>query len=227
MDVSIIIPALNEGRNIAKVISDIKNVLNKKYSFELIVVDGNSSDNTVEVAKKLGVRVIYNCIGKGFAVREGFKNAQGKIIVIMDADCSHRASELILLIQNIKNGYDICMGSRFLDGGGTSDMSWCRRIGNNFFVFLVNTLWHAKYTDLCYGYRSFDKNIINKMNLESKGFSIETEISIKAAKLGLKVKEVPSFEKKRLHGDGKLNTISDGLTIISWIVKESLRSYAL
>ncbi len=220
MEVSIIIPTLDEGKNIEKIINDVKKKLEGKYLFEIIVVDGNSKDKTLEVVKNLNVKITENCAGKGLAIREGFKNASGKIVIIMDADDSHSADELFALIDNIKNGYDVCMGSRFLDGGGTDDMPRYRMIGNLFFVYLVNIFWGSKYTDLCYGYRSFNKKIINKMNLKSKGFSIETEISIKVAKLGLKVKEIPSFEKKRLYGEGKLRTIKDGFVVFSLIIKE-------
>ena len=92
-----------------------------------------------------------------------------------------------------------------------------RRMGNNFFVWLVNILYGAHYTDLCYGYRSFSKEAIKILNLKEDGFGIETEISIKARKHSLKVMEVPSFEKRRAHGEGKLRSIQDGYKILCTI----------
>ena len=213
--VSIVIPTLNEENNIRILLSqlDAKN-------YEVIVVDGNSSDKTVEIAGKFGARVLHSEKGKGEALRIGMAHAKGSIIITMDADLSHRISELNLLAEAIKSGYDICMGSRFIMGGGTDDMPIYRKLGNKFFVWLVNLIWGTNYSDLCYGYRSFRRDVIKKLKLESDGFGIETEISIKAAKKKLKVIEIPSYEKKRVHGEGKLRSVADGWTILKRILKE-------
>ena len=210
-----VIPTLNEEKNLPKVLKDISNTVD-----EIIVVDGYSKDKTVDVAKKFEVKVIYDDVGKGSALRRGMKEAKGDIIITMDADCSHRSSEIGLLTEGIKAGFDICMGSRFIQGGGTEDMPWYRKLGNKFFVFLVNFMWKMNYSDLCYGYRSFRKDRIQKLNLKSDGFGIETEIAIKAAKKKLKVLEIPSYEKGRASGKGKLKTLRDGWLIFKTILKE-------
>lgn len=213
--ISVVIPTLNEEQNLPLVL----NVL-PKYIDEIIIVDGHSKDNTVKIAKKYKAKVIYDDYGKGSALIKGVKLAKGDIIITMDADCSNNVNELGLLIEGILTGHDICMGSRFIAGGGTSDMPFYRRWGNKFFVSLVNLFWRQNYTDLCYGYRSFKKGVFEKLHLSSKGFSIETEISIKAAKKKLSVIEVPSFEKKRVHGVGKLRTFKDGWSILKRILNE-------
>jgi len=205
---------LNEEKNLPIVLKDLPKV------DEIIVVDGYSEDDTVKIARRAGAKIIYDDKGKGSALRKGLKAAKGDIIITMDADCSHRGSEIGLLIGGIEAGYDICMGSRFIQGGGTEDMPFYRRWGNKFFVFLVNLLWGMNYSDLCYGYRSFRKSCVDKLNLKSDGFGIETEISIKAAKKGLRVLEVPSFEKARTRGKGKLRTIGDGWKILKTIIGE-------
>lgn len=215
MEASIVIPTLNEEKNIRILLQQIDH---KKY--EIIVVDGGSTDKTVEIAKRFGVIILYTSKGKGAALRKGMDAARSDIIVTMDADLSHRISEINLLIEAVKSGYDICMGSRFIMGGGTDDMPLYRKLGNKFFIWLVNALWGTNYSDLCYGYRSFRKSVIKKLNLESDGFGIETEISIKAAKKKLKIIEIPSYEKKRLHGEGKLRSFGDGWRIFRRIVKE-------
>ncbi len=222
MEISIVIPTLNEEKNLPFVLRDVKNYMKKlrEKKYEIIVVDGYSKDNTVRIAKGFGAKIIYDKIGKGSALRKGMKTAKGKIIITMDADCSHKSSELGLLIEGIKASYDICMGSRFIQGGGTEDMPWYRKLGNKFFVFLVNLIWGMHYSDLCYGYRSFRKSCIRKLNLKCNGFGIETEIAIKAAKKKLRVLEVPSFEKARGSGKGKLRTFKDGLNILKTIVRE-------
>lgn len=215
MKISIVIPTLNEGKNIRNVLKDIP-----KSVDEVIVVDGHSSDNTVDIAKKFGAKVIYDDVGKGSALRKGMEAAKGDIVITMDADCSHKSSEIGLLTEGIKAGFDICMGSRFIQGGGTEDMPWFRKLGNKFFIFLVNLIWDMHYSDLCYGYRSFRKSCIKKLGLKENGFGIETEIAIKAAKKKLRVLEVPSYEKGRASGEGKLRTFSDGWLILRTILKE-------
>ena len=216
--VSIVIPTLNEEKNIAKVIHGIrKNLRSTKY--EILVVDGHSSDNTVSIAKKLGARVIYDNKGKGSALRKGFGAAKGSIIGSMDADLSNEPKELNLLVESIRIGYDVCMGSRFMVGGGSEDISKIRILGNKFFVSVVNLFFGSKYSDMCYGYRSFRKSIIKKLDLKEDGFGIETEININAIKAHLKIIEIPSTEKKREAGEAKLRTFSDGYMILKTIVK--------
>jgi glycosyltransferase involved in cell wall biosynthesis len=163
--------------------------------------------------------VITENTGKGAALVKGLKAAKGDVLISMDADLSNKPNELVLLIDAINIGYDICMGSRFLTGGGSEDIPMIRRLGNEFFVFLVNAIFHAHYTDMCYGYRSFRKGVLNKLDLKEVGFGIETEININAIKKHLKVIEIPSMEKKRAGGEAKLHTFRDGWVIFNTILK--------
>ena len=217
MKVSVVIPTLNEEKNLPIVLKELEKM---DCVDEIIVVDGYSKDKTVEIAKKFGCRVIYDNKGKGSALRKGMELAKNKIVISMDADCSMIPREILLLKAGIEAGYDVCMGSRFIQGGGTEDMPLLRKLGNKFFVTLVNLFWGMHYSDLCYGYRAFRKDVIKKLELKRDGFGIETEISIKAAKLGLKVLEVPSFEKARKYGEGKLRSFRDGLNILKTIFSE-------
>lgn len=214
---SIVIPTLDEAHNIRKLIPLVKKEI-KDYNYELIVVDGHSKDDTVSVARNMGANVIFDRDGKGSALIKGFKEARGKIIISMDADLSHEPKELRLLISGIETGYDICVGSRFLSGGGSADMPIFRIFGNKVFVALVNIIYGSSYSDMCYGYRSFTKKVLGRLNLKEKGFGIETEINIKAQKAHLKILEVPSFEKKRAAGEGKLRSFNDGFVILRTIL---------
>ncbi|MCL5427900.1 MAG: glycosyltransferase family 2 protein [Candidatus Marsarchaeota archaeon] len=215
--ISVIIPTLNEEGNIRRVIKRVDGALDGD-SYEILVVDGYSDDRTAQIALSLGARVIYDRKGKGSALIKGFRSARGDILVSIDADLSNEPKEMRLLIDSIEIGYDICMGSRFITGGGTQDMPLIRRIGNRFFVMLVNLFFHAHYSDLCYGYRSFRKDKIGKLGLKESRFAIETEISIMAAKKHLKVIEIPSVEKRRDSGEAKLRTFSDGWSILRTIL---------
>ncbi|MCL4381089.1 MAG: glycosyltransferase family 2 protein [Candidatus Marsarchaeota archaeon] len=216
--VSIVIPTLDEEGNIARLLFSINKEINAAKP-EIIVVDGHSSDKTVKIAKANGAKVYYDSHGKGSALIKGISESKGRIVVFMDADLSHRPAELKRLISAIESGYDVCMGSRFLGVGGSDDISFIRRMGNYFFIWLINSIYGSKYTDICYGYRSFSRNALEKLNLTEINFGIETEISIKAKKMGLKVLEIPSFERKRHAGVGKLMALRDGLIILSVILK--------
>ncbi len=214
--ISVVIPTLNEERNIRKAIDGIKTALNG-FSFEIIVVDKYSKDKTTKYAKAKGARLIYTGGGKGYALRRGFEAAKGKIIISMDADLSNKPGEIKLIVVGIETGYDICMGSRFIIGGGSEDMSLLRKFGNKFFVGMVNLIYHSNYSDMCYGYRGFRKSVIKKLKLKSDGFGIETEINIRAKKVGLRILEVPSFEKMRGYGRSNLRTFRDGYMILKTI----------
>jgi glycosyltransferase involved in cell wall biosynthesis len=226
MMISVIIPTLNEEKNLPIVLKDIKEFFRKnRHKHEIIIVDGHSKDRTVKIARKFRTKILYDDKSKGSALIKGFGHAKGDIIITMDADCSHVALEFGLLIEGIKAGFDVCMGSRFIQGGGTEDMPWYRKFGNKFFAWLVNLFWDTNYSDLCYGYKSFRKDAVKKLNLNSVGFAIETEMAIKAAKKKMRILEVPSYEKKRRYGKGKLKTFRDGFVILKTILREAVHSY--
>jgi glycosyltransferase involved in cell wall biosynthesis len=216
--ISLIIPTLNEEKNLPFILKKIPYFID-----EIVVVDGFSKDHTVDIAKKYGCKVIFDNYGKGSALILGAKKSTGDYLVMMDADCSNRTRELKSLIDGLEQGNDICMGSRFLPGGGSQDLTTIRKLGNKFFVLLVNLFYGSNYTDLCYGYRSMTKDAFHSLNLTSKGFSIETEMSIRAAKKRMKILEVPSQEKERRSGESKLRTFSDGWKIMRKIIEEFSR----
>jgi len=222
-NVTVIIPTLNEEKSIIKVIQE----LNQIGYDNILVVDGNSRDSTAKVAKESGANVIVqNGRGKGAALRQAFGDTDlyGDVVVIMDADGSMNPKEILLLIEALDSGADLAKGSRFLPHGYSEDMNLTRRIGNRFFLLLVNWFWSTSYTDLCYGFGAFRKDAIRKLfpRLKSKNFEIETEIFIKAKKLGLKVVEVPSIESRRKHGKSNLHIFRDGFRILKTIVEESV-----
>lgn len=222
--VSVVIPTLNEADNLPDVLSRIPNIVD-----EIVVVDGHSQDDTVEIAQKVcpTAKVIFQGNrGKGDALRCGFACAQGDIIVQIDADGSMDPSEIEKFAEAVNEGYDVVKGSRYLFGGGSTDLTPQRSFGNRMFVMLVNLLFSAKYTDLCYGYMAFRRDALSRLRgtLEGNGFQIETELCIKAKKLGLRITEVPSFEGERRNGNSRLNVLRDGFRIFQMIIVEFLKS---
>lgn len=220
--ISVVIPTINERLNIKEVLPKIP-----EFVDEIIVVDGCSTDGTIGEVRKYrnDAKIFIEKIrGKGAALKRGFKEASGDLVVMMDADGSHDPKELSALINPVLNGYDVAKASRLLPGGGSDDFTHFRRFGNKMFVTMVNTLYGSNYTDLCYGYRAFKREVLGKVKLRSDGFEIETEQSILMIKAGLKIREVPSFEAKRKNGNSRLNSFRDGWRILTMIIGEYIRN---
>lgn len=216
--VSVIIPALNEAENLPYVLPRIPH-----WVYEVILVDGHSTDGTPEIAEKLlpGIRVVpQQGHGKGAALRTGFAEARGEIIVMLDADGSTDPAEIPAFVGALEAGADFAKGSRFAHGGGTLDMPVHRRLGNQFFVRVVRLFFGGRYSDLCYGYNAFWRSLVPLLCLDGNGFEIETMMNVRALRTGLKVVEVPSVEAKRFSGVGRLKTIPDGWRVLRTIWKE-------
>ena len=228
--VSVIVPALNEGRNLPHVADRMPEV------DELILVDGGSTDDTVDVAVQLwpGVRIVHqNRTGKGNALACGFAAARGDIIVMIDADGSTDPAEIPRFVQALRDGADFAKGSRFMSAGGSADITRVRRAGNRALNGFVNVLFRTRYTDLCYGYNAFWAHCLPVFDLDytsppladggkrwGDGFEIETLLNLRVARAGLRVAEVPSFEHERIHGDSNLNAVTDGMRVLRTIMRE-------
>ena len=216
--VSVVIPAKNEARNLEHVFGTIP-----EWVDEIVLVDGHSTDDTVEVAQKLcpGIRIVHQeGRGKGDALQAGFAAAEGEIIVMMDADGSTDGAEIPRFIGALVTGADFAKGSRFASGGGTDDMTFSRRLGNRILSTLVNWFFGTRYTDLCYGYNAFWAKHLSKLDLDCDGFEVETVMNVRAAKAGLAIQEIPSHEHLRLHGMSNLKVMRDGIRIGRFIVRE-------
>ena len=219
--ISIVIPTLNEARNLPYVFSRFPEGI-----FEVILVDGYSTDDTVATAQALlpEIRVVRQTRrGKGNALSCGFEAARGDIIVMLDADGSADAAEIPLFVEALRQGADFAKGSRFMRGGGSADITRIRRIGNWGLNTIVNTLFGTRYSDLCYGYNVFWAHCLEHMRIDCDGFEVETQINIRIAKAGLSVREVPSYEERRIHGVSNLNAVRDGRRVLATILRERLR----
>jgi glycosyltransferase involved in cell wall biosynthesis len=196
---------------------------------EILIVDGHSTDGTAEVARKLqpSVRIIQQTgRGKGDALRAGFAHARGDIVVMLDADGSMDPGEIPGFVGALLAGADMAKGSRFHQGGGTSDMPLYRQLGNLGFVVLVRLLFGGRYSDLCYGYAAFWTRVLPHLQLDSDGFEVETVLNVRALRVGMHVTEVPSYESPRVYGKGRLRTIPDGWRVLKAIVRERINHFA-
>lgn len=216
--VSLVIPTLNEEKNLPYVMGRIPS-----WVTEVVIVDGRSTDNTVEVARSLNPDVVVvneTTPGKGSALIAGFSAATGDIIAAIDADGSMDPRELHGYVGALMAGADLAKGSRFMQGGGTVDMEPHRRLGNFGLKSIVKVCFGGRYSDLCYGYFAFWREALNVIDPDVPGFEIETLINVRALKGNLRIAEVPSFEAKRIHGVSNLHAVRDGLRILRSISKE-------
>jgi glycosyltransferase involved in cell wall biosynthesis len=219
--VSVIVPTLNEARNLPHVFAELPRGLH-----EVIVVDGFSTDGTPEVARSLrpDVKIVnQRQRGKGDALRSGFEAATGAILVMLDADGSANPAEIPAFVEALIQGADFAKGTRFHERGGSSDITRLRSTGNRVLSGTVNLLFGTAYSDLCYGYNAFWRHCLPAMNVDCTGFEVETLINIRISRAGLEVREVPSFERDRIHGESNLNTFRDGGRVLRTILRERLR----
>ena len=216
--VSVVVPARNEARNIGHVLATLPPDI-----YEVLLVDGDSTDGTVEAARAVmpDIRVISQPgTGKGDALEAGLEACTGEIVVMLDADGSADGREIPRFVAALTAGADLAKGSRFLDGGGSSDLTRLRRAGNRLLCGIVNVVYHTRYSDLCYGYNAGWIDPLRQLKLDCTGFEIETVLSIRSAQSRFRITEVPSFEFPRLFGESNLRTFRDGLRVLRAIARE-------
>ena len=219
--VSVVVPAMNEEWNIGQVLAQLPKDLH-----EVILVDGNSHDDTVEVARRAypGIRVLtQGGRGKGDAFRTGFAAVTGNLVVMLDADGSANPAEIPRFVEALEAGADFAKGSRFLPGGGSADITPTRRLGNTLLSGTANLLHGTNFTDLCYGYNAFWARCLPFISLDVPGFEVETLINLRIAGAGMKITEVPSYEEDRISGQSNLKTFRDGFRVLGTILGESRR----
>jgi glycosyltransferase involved in cell wall biosynthesis len=215
--VTIIICSLNEEGNLPHVLPKIPDWVD-----EILLVDGHSTDATVEVARELcpKIKVLYQTSkGKGDAIKLGVSQATGDIIVTLDADGQTNPEDMQRFITPLLNGYDLAKGTR-LAYSRPSHMPRYRWFGNKILAITANILYGTRYTDICSGYSAFWKSAFQRLKLTNNGFEMEQEMMVKAKKAGLKVIEVEHYDAGRLGSNSKVSGIKQGFTDLWIIIKE-------
>lgn len=220
LSVSVVVPTLNEQENIGWVLERIPATVD-----EVILVDGYSSDGTVARARAARPDIVVvgqRARGKGEALRTGFAAASCDVIVMIDADGSMDPAEIDRFVLPLTLGYDFVKGSRFLTGGGSTDLTPLRRLGNWGLVRVTNAMFLIRFTDLCYGFCSFRRECLAALAPTAHGFEIESELAVHAVKANLRIAEIPSTELPRRYGVSNLHTFRDGQRVLRTLLRERL-----
>jgi len=188
---------------------------------EIFVIDGNSSDGTIDFWKDKGHNVIIQKIpGRGAAFVEGVEITTGDHILFFSPDGNEDPGDIPKLLDTLEGDCDLVIASRFMKGSKSDDATWFRRFGNNMFTFLVNLFFRAKVRDAVNGFRAIKREKFEKLNLPPSKFEIEFQMTARAGKLKYTIIEIPTHEKDRIGGYSKAGSFSVGFSYIKVLLRE-------
>jgi glycosyltransferase involved in cell wall biosynthesis len=216
--VSVVIPTLNEAGNILEAVTTIQNEL--AYPSEIIIVDGNSSDGTIQIVKETNFckLIIEPRRGYGLALRQGMRKAKGDIIVMVDGDGTYEVRHINqLLEQLIKNDAELCLATRMYDPNKA--MGLTNFIGNKVITWCFDFFYKQFLSDSQSGFRAISHSALEKVELKETDMAYATEMLVEFAKKGFKMVEVHSTYKTRKYGKTKLRKVKSGIEIFATMVK--------
>ncbi|MDP3764311.1 MAG: glycosyltransferase family 2 protein [bacterium] len=219
MKITLLAPTLNEIEAVQVVLPKIK----KEWVDEILVIDGGSTDGTIEYCQNNGYSV-YKQKGRGYGqgMKEGMNVAQGDIIIEFPPDGNSPPERILDLISKINEGYDFVIASRYLKGARSYDDDFLTSKGNRIFTFLVNLLFRSNYSDVLIGFRAYRKDAFSKLKMNASGLDWSIQMPIQFAKNKLKVAEIPVDEPKRIGGERKMLPFRTGWKILTLLIKEFL-----
>ena len=196
-----------------------------KDAGEVLLMDGGSTDGTVEFAKKHNIRVIsQKGKGRGDAFREGCANATKDVLVFFSPDGNEEPEDIQKLVNKINDGYDMVIATRFSKEGKSDDATPLRRFGNSMFTLLINLFFGVRVTDAVNGFRAIRRPVMNALKTTAHHFEIEIQMTMRCAKKKYRIAEIPTYEHDRIGGYSKVNSFKEGLRFIKVILKERFMS---
>ena len=220
MSVIVFVLTLDEIDGISEVMPKIK----KEWADKIILVDGGSTDGTIEKAKELGFEVIHQKNkGEGNACRVGTDATDSDFVMFFSPDGNDVPEDIPKLIQKTKEDYDIVHISRFGKNSISDDANWLDRFGNNMFTFLVNTFFGGNYTDALNGFRIIKRSLWNELKTDAQYLNIEQQTCIRLAKLKIPIFEIDGREPKRIGGERKMRPLTTGAQLSYQIIKEFVK----
>lgn len=224
MKISVVIPVYNERNTITEIVKRVQEVDLEK---EIIIVNDNSSDGTWEILKGMtgdNLKIIFHDKnqGKGASLKRGFQEVTGDIVIVQDADLEYNPQEYHMLIQPILEGKaDAVYGSRFLGGPHRVLFFW-HYVGNKLLTTLSNMFTNVNLTDMETCFKAFRSSLLGRIEIKSKRFGFEPEITAKLAKLKCRIYEVPISYSGRDYSEGKKITWKDGIAALFWIIRYNI-----
>ena len=219
MKTTLLIPTLNEIDGMRAIMPKIK----REWVNQILIVDGGSTDGTIEYAKKNKYDIIVQKtrgIGNGY--REALPHVKGDIIITFSPDGNSIPEIIPDLVNKMKEDYDLVIVSRYAQGAKSYDDDIFTKIGNKIFTLTINLLFGGNYTDTLVIYRAYKKKIIEELKIDAPHLTFEEQMSIRAAQKNLKIGEIPGDEPKRLGGERKMKVLHTGSTLILEIFKNFL-----
>ena len=217
MSVAMIIPTLNEIDGMKQIMPQV----NQNWVDEIIVVDGGSTDGTIEEAKKLGLRIIHqHSRGVGDAYRLGIEATECEYILLFNPDGNHEVKDIPILIKKALEGYDVVHINRFGKTSQSKDPGIITGFGNRMFTFLVNVFFGGHFGDCLDGFKILRKSAIFEMKLDALRENFEQQVCIRVLKQNKKIFEIDGNEPKRIGGERKMDPLYTGYQLSKQIVKE-------
>lgn len=217
MKTTLLLPTFNEIDALKVILPKIK----KSWVDEIIVVDANSKDGTIDFCKKFGLRIyIQKTKGYGAGIKEAVDLSKGDIIIEFPPDGNSIPEKIPDVARKLKSGYDLVIASRYKDGARSYDDDILTKFGNRLFTKMTNLFFSASYTDCLVGFRGYRKSAFEKLKMDAKGLVWPLQSSIRFHKYGYKVTEIPADEPKRIGGGRKMKPFSTGLAACIMLLKE-------
>jgi len=221
---SLIIPTLNEIDGVRAVMPRI----DRSWCSEVLVVDGGSSDGTIEWLRANDWRVIVqDKPGIGNAYRQAYAHTTGDVILTFSPDGNSIPEIVPDLVRAMEKGYDLVIVSRYLGKARSHDDDWLTSLGNVFFTKSINLLFGGHYTDALVIFRAYRREIIRRLDIDAPHMTYEAQISIRAAKYGLRIAEIAGDEPRRIGGERKMHPFRTGWTILKEMRRELFRPRTL
>ena len=212
---TLIIPAKDEAESLPKVLLELKN-----YSYNIIIILEKSDVKTLEAIKNFECKIVYQS-GRGYgnALIEGIKNVETNYLCIFNADGSFDPKYLNDMLKIAENNTDFVFGSRYMKGAGSEDDTYLTIVGNYFFSIFGKFFFSLKISDILFTYLLGKTQSFKNLNLQSNDFCLCVEMPIKAKRLNMSMKDIPSFERNRIAGKKKVNEFRDGFKILIFMIK--------